>query len=157
MILFAINKKMYKLITAISLVKQISRTHHRRVIILNLGPAISFSNQLHRQFSNHQQYQLVKEANPSKIQFQILRNPTFLRNYLLSLHTTHPNLFRKFNKTVRQLNNQPVHAQQIARPFQQPLFPATTTSEFSATRSNLSPSATDWYEMYKLRPYKSQH
>ncbi len=31
-------------------------------------------------------------------------------------------------------------------------FPAV-----SATRSNLSPLATDWYEMYKLRPYKSQH
>jgi hypothetical protein len=154
---------MYKLITAISLVKQISRaqqnfpvfskisrTQQRRAIILNHGPAIGFSNQLYRQFSNHLQYQLVKAVNSSKIQFQILRNPTFIRSYLLSLHTTHPNLFNKFNKTLRQLNgHQYTHSKWLGR-FSIPLFSATTTSKFFATRSNLSPSATDWYEMYKL-------
>jgi hypothetical protein len=103
-ILSAINNQIYKLIAAISLVKQISRTQHRRVIILNHGPAKSFSNQLHRQFSNHLPYQLVKGVNLSKTKIQILLHPTFFRSYLLSLHNTHPNLFSKFNKTLRQLN-----------------------------------------------------
>ncbi len=62
---------------------------------------IGFSNQLHRQFSNHLQNQLVL----SKFQIQILRYPTFLHSYLLSLHTTHQNSFSKLSQALRQLNN----------------------------------------------------
>jgi hypothetical protein len=116
MILSAINKEMFKLITAISLVNQISLTQR------NHGPAISFSNQLHKQFSNHLQYQLVKAANLSKIQFQILLNPTFLRSYLLSLQTTHPNRFSKFNKTLRQLNSRQYTHSKFPGRFSNPLF-----------------------------------
>ncbi len=85
---------------------------------------------------------------------QPFQNPNFTQpNFLPQLPAQYPP--QPFQKNH---NSTPTstHSANFPAFSATPLSSATPTSEFS-TRSNLSPSATDWYEMYKLRPYKSQH